>query len=229
MSLLDHFHPPLSERRSWHAFYNSWATYLSAQINERLSPGYFAEANVLYGIEVDVAGFAEDGSAVAEAGWAQPPPARHVPVTSSGGVVEVGIFSRSGGPALAGAIELVSPGNKDREGTREAFVSKCATYIQAGVGLVIVDVVTERRADLHRELLIRLRVPGGEERGLYAAAYRPVKAGDQTALEVWHEELAVGRALPTMPLWMRGGLCLPVALQSAYERTCREQRVLPAA
>ena len=74
----------------------------------------------------------------------------------TGVVVEVGIFSRSGGPQLAGAVELVSPANKDRPLHREAFMSKCATYLQAGVGLVIVDVVTERPADLHRELLLRL-------------------------------------------------------------------------
>ncbi len=46
MPLHDHFRPPLSVQRHWHAFHNSWATYISSQINERLPPGYFAEANV---------------------------------------------------------------------------------------------------------------------------------------------------------------------------------------
>ena len=44
MPLLDHFHPPLSERRHWHSFHNSWATYLSSQINALLPAGYFAMA-----------------------------------------------------------------------------------------------------------------------------------------------------------------------------------------
>ena len=74
----------------------------------------------------------------------------------SGVVVEVGIFCRSGGPQLAGAVELVSPANKDRPLHREALVSKCVTYLQAGIGLVLVDVVTELPADFHRELLLRL-------------------------------------------------------------------------
>jgi hypothetical protein len=65
MPLLDHFHPPLSARRHWHSFLNSWATYLSSQLNTLLPAGYFAEANVQYGIEIDVAAFAEPGATAA--------------------------------------------------------------------------------------------------------------------------------------------------------------------
>ena len=39
----------------------------------------------------------------------------------------------------------------------------------------------------------------------------------------------VGGLLPTPPLWLRGGLCLPVELQATYDRTCVEQRVPTAA
>ena len=59
MPLLDHFHPPLSERRHWHSFHNSWATYLSSRLNALLPAGYFAEANVQFGVEIDVAAFQE--------------------------------------------------------------------------------------------------------------------------------------------------------------------------
>ena len=71
-------------------------------------------------------------------------------------MIEVGVFSRSGGPMLAGAVELVSPANKDRPAHREALVSKCEAYLQSGVGLVLVDVVTDRSGDLHRELLAQV-------------------------------------------------------------------------
>src|SRR6266540_5257303 len=107
MPLLDHFHPPLSERRHWHSFDNSWATYLSSQLNSRLPEGYFAEANVQFGVEIDVAAFEEPGAALAQ-GWAPPSPNASWPVELQGAVVEVGIFSRTGGPLLAGAVELVS-------------------------------------------------------------------------------------------------------------------------
>ena len=55
MPLLDHFRPPLSERRYRHSFLSAWATYISSQFNTLLPAGYFAEANVQYGVEIDVA------------------------------------------------------------------------------------------------------------------------------------------------------------------------------
>ncbi len=44
-------------------------------------------------------------------------------------------------------------------------------------------------------------------------------------LDIWQENLGVGMVLPTMPLWPRGNLCLPVDLESTYDRTCREHRI----
>jgi hypothetical protein len=226
MPLLDHFHPPLSERRHWHAFHNSWATYLSSQLNALLPEGYFAKANVQFGIEIDVAAFEEGGAPTPRADRTPPPPQASLPLELQGAVVEVGIFSRTGGPLLAGAVELVSPANKDRE----ALVSKCAAYLQAGVGLVLVDVVTDRSADLHRELLARVGAGDpGPGPSLSGSAYRPVERNGAPALDVWREPLALGQRLPTLPLWLRGGLCLPVELEATYERTCVEQRIQPAA
>jgi len=73
MPLLDHFHPPLSDRRHWHAFHNSWATYVSSQLNALLPEGYFAEANVQYGIEIDVATFEESDIASLVSSYSQHP------------------------------------------------------------------------------------------------------------------------------------------------------------
>ena len=205
MPLLDHIHPPLSERRHWHSFHNSWATYISSQLNASLPECFFAEANVQFGVEIDAA--AIDESAF--------PPVITLPLTIARPVVEIGVFSRSGGPRLAGAIELVSPANKDRPSHREAFVTKCASYIQAGVGLVVVDVVTERRAGLHRELCLRLGSADiGDDPELSASAYRPLVREGTPALDVWLEPLALGRPLPIMPLWLLGGFCLPVELEA---------------
>src|SRR5581483_9901450 len=114
MPLLDHFHPPLSERRHGHSFHNAWATYLSSQLNALLPEGYFAEANVQFGIEIDVAAFQERPAPPPPGAWAPPSPLASLPLELPGAVVEVGVFSRSGGPVLAGAVELVSPANKDR-------------------------------------------------------------------------------------------------------------------
>ena len=230
MPLLDHFHPPLSDRRHWHAFHNSWATYISSQLNAMLPEGYFAEANVQFGVEIDVAAFEEHVTTSQQGTWSPSPPLASFPLELPAAVIEVGVFSRSGGPVLAGAVELVSPANKDRPAHREALVSKCAAYLQSGVGLVLVDVVTDRSADLHRELLARVGAGDpGPGPSLSGSAYRPVNRDGAPALDVWREMLAVGQRLPSLPLWLRGGLCLPVELEATYQRTCVEQRVQPAA
>lgn len=240
MVLQDHFHPPLSVRRHWHAFHNAWATYIASDLNAKLPSSYFAEPNVQFGIEIDVAAFEESLPEVEYEGgvirfptdfqnnWMPPPPAQTVPFLPTTETVEVSIFNTETGPTLAGAIELVSPANKDRSSHRGAFVSKCETYLRQGIGLVIVDVVTLRKGNLHDELLTR--IAGGSvslfNADLYATAYRPVERDGQPSLDIWQEKLTVGCALPSLPLWLRGELCLGVELDGIYERTCREQRIV---
>src|SRR4029077_4686433 len=89
------------------------------------------------------------------ASWTPPAPTMTAPMALNSDVVEIAIYNREAGPVLIGAIELVSPANKDRPATRDAFVSKCASYLQQAIGLIVVDLVTNRRADLHAELLKR--------------------------------------------------------------------------
>jgi hypothetical protein len=229
MVLYDHFRPPLSLRRHWHAFHSAWCTYLASHLNEQLPEGYFAEPNVQFGIEIDVAAWEEvTAPAAFSAAWTAPAPTQTVAISLITDLAEVLIYGREGGPTLAGAIELISPANKDRPAHREAFVSKCAAYLQQGIGLAMVDVVTDRRARLHEELLARLQATADVslEADLYAASYRPIERDEQSSLDIWQEALAVGHNLPVLPLWLRGGICLRLDLAATYERTCREQRIL---
>ena len=80
--------------------------------------------------------------------------------------------------------------------------------------------------DLHNELIARID-PSSEQNAAhqYSASYRPIERGGRPSLDVWHRPLALGEPLPTMPLMLRGGLCLPANLAVTYERTCREQRL----
>ena len=232
MSLLDHFHPPLSQRRHWHAFHNAWATYISEDLNQHLPQGYFAESNVQFGIEIDVAAFEEsDDSDPVEIKskylWRPPEPIQTIPLEIETDILEVSIFSSIAGPVLVGAVELISPANKDRASHRDTFVSKCETYIRQGIGLMIVDIVTNRQANLHVELLNRLGFAAqkDEKNLLYTAAYRPIEVDHQPNLQIWQEPLQVGQPLPTMPLWLRGDLCVPLNLNQTYEKTCRTRRI----
>src|SRR5207237_3169824 len=108
--------------------------------------------------------------------WAPPAPVAVLPAVFPDNF-EVQVFSNVSGPTLVAAIELVSPGNKDRDEARRAFAAKCAAYLQRGIGLVVVDIVTSRHANLHDGLMALL----GHAEGftfpapplLYAPAYRP--------------------------------------------------------
>ena len=97
---------------------------------------------------------------------------------------------------------------------------------QQGVGLLVVDVVTDRHRNWHAELLKR-RGRNGENGHTQrsVAAHRPVERNDQTSLNVWRESLKLGSILTTMPPWLKGNLCLPVDLEATYDRTCRVQRI----
>jgi hypothetical protein len=189
---------------------------------------------VQFGIKIDVATFEEgllpDGRDAVEGTplWTQPQPVHTIPLPMVEDTVEVAVYSMDAGPVLVAAIELVSPANKDRQGHRDAFVAKCETYLRQGVGLVIVDIVTSCIANLHQELLHRLKDDSGTviDGQLHAAAYRPAGQNGQTMLEIWAEPLVIGATLPDMPLWIRGGPCVPVELEVSYERTCLEQRMM---
>lgn len=232
MPLLDHFRPPLSTRRHWHSFHNAWSTYLADDLNQSLPEGFFAEPNAQFGIEIDVAAYSESISAKRSdqngepLEWTPRSPTATLPFQPTTDVVEVQIFSIQAGPILVGAIELISPANKDRPSHRDAFTSKCQTYLQQGIGLIIVDVVTTLSANLHNELMQRLEMPiEPMQADLYAIAYRVAEADKISHLEIWQENFAVGNHLPTLPLYLKGGFYLPINLEQTYHHTCIRQRI----
>jgi hypothetical protein len=242
MPLLDHFHPPLSEERSWESFHAAWASALADDLNQRLPEGYFAEeqTHAGAGIEIDVATLESargtattNGPTTATATprvWSPPAPVATIPAAFSDDF-EVRIFSTRTGPTLVGAIELVSPRNKDRLEARRTFAIKCASYLHQRIGLIIVDVVTERRANMHNEIMALLqqggpaRLPG--ETFLSAVAYRPVLRSEREEIDIWPALLGVGEALPTLPLCLGADLCLPVDLEANYSALCRRRRLPP--
>lgn len=232
MPLLDHFHPPLTPARTWESFHALWAAAMVERLNRALlPPGYFAETQVHVGsrVEVDVASFeaadsesrgSSTAGGVGVQTWVPPAAALAMPAIFPD-EVEIQVFQTTAGATLVGAIELVSPRNKDRAEARRAFAAKCASYLQEGVGLIILDVVTERHANLHDELIRlleleeRYRFPSAAP--LYAVAYHPVRRrpeGDQ--IDVWPVPLTIGQPLPTLPLALRGGPIIPLDLEATY-------------
>lgn len=231
MALRDHFRPPLSTRRHWHSFHNAWSTYIADDLNQSLPEGYFAEPSAQFGIEIDVAAFSEKISVnprqtVEHLEWMPSSPTATVPFQLTIDVVEVQIFSTQAGPTLVGAIELISPSNKDRPAQREAFTSKCQTYLQQGIGLIIVDIVTTMSANLHNELMNRLNLAIDPlDARLYTVAYSTAQKNGTPYLNIWLEALAIEDSLPILPLFLKGGFYLPINLENTYQYTCVRQRI----
>jgi hypothetical protein len=234
--LLDHFQPPLRGRRHWTGFHSRWAGNIAVDLNRQLPEGWFAEPTVHWaiGIEVskshfDVATFQESqalvGASASGVAWEPPAPTKTIDFALTTDVVEVQVYRDFGDVPLVGVIELVSPANKDRPETREAFVAKYDACLREGMGLVMVDVVTELHANLHALLMERVGADESQAEGLYASGYRPVPKGESAELVIWYESLRVGAELPAMPLFLKNGPRVRVNLGETYRQTCEDLRI----
>jgi hypothetical protein len=240
MPLRDHFHPPLKDRHHWEGFHSAWVNTIVRRLNTHwLSPRYRSAPQVHLGmfVEADVATFEEEtpvadlagsNGGVATAVWAPARPAISIAVDlPAQDVFEVRIHDDRQGRLVA-VVELASPGNKDRAESRQAFAVKCAAYLQQQVSLVVVDVVTDRLANLHAELRKLSQLPALvdlDAMHLYAVAYRTMKDKDGWRLDLWPEQLALGTPLPTIPLWLASNLAVPLELELTYEETCQVLRI----
>ena len=244
MPLLDHFRPPLSTQRHWESFHTTWASAIADALNEHWLPeGYFAEEQVhpASRVEIDVATFDESEARASAAGptggvatarppvWSPPAPAMTMPLVFLERY-EVAVFRTEGGPTLVAAVELVSPGNKDRPESRRGFAAKCAGYLQQGVSLVIVDVVTTRRANLHNELIDLMQIGEDfrmpDQAILYGVGYRPRSDAEENWADVWPAELRLGESLPVLPLALTTEYAVPLDLEATYQDAVRRRRLI---
>jgi hypothetical protein len=239
MPLLDHFRSPLDDMRHWEGFHATWPVMIVALLRHKLPKRYFAEPRVhpASTAEIDVATLEDEGEdvltsgngrnngGVATAVWAAPRPTLTVvtelPVQP---VYEVRVYDEKRHSRLVAAVEIVSPGNKDRPENRAAFVAKCAGLLRERVSVVIVDVVTTRTQNLYAELLEMIGKSDPslkpESPLLYATACRLTKRDNEWHLETWVQSLDLGRPLPTVPLWLADNLAVPLELNESYEQSC---------
>ncbi|MBY0231620.1 MAG: hypothetical protein K2W96_20230 [Gemmataceae bacterium] len=237
MPMRDHFHPPGSLRGSWEGLHGLWPGVIVQHLDHLLPPRYSAEPRVHAGpyVEVDVGSFdhedfapsdpSEDGTA-----WSPSGPGLAVETELlDTAEYEVRVYDHERDRHLVAAVEIVSPGNKDRDGHQRAFVGKCEAMLRRGVSVCIVDLVTARGANLYADLLelIGQRDPlmGDEPPPTYAAALRWVQRGKKRVLETWPHILRVGEVLPTLPLWLTKKFSVPLALEASYESSCRTLRM----
>ena len=100
-----------------------------------------------------------------------------------------------------------------------------ASFLHEAIGLVVVDVVTDRHANLHNDLMNHLNGNIDAAQGLYACAYRPTSRDEHPVLDIWHRRLTLGAELPKLPLYLKNGPCVPVDLQKTYMQTRENHRL----
>ena len=245
MPLRDHFHSPLADRRHWEGFHGQWPGVIVQDLMRSLPGRYFAEPRVHLGenVEIDVTTFYEEDTPPSSNGHSEDlpdggattavyaPPRPTLAVASdlpNIAAYEIRIFDQRRQCRLVAAVEIVSPANKDRPESRSLFVARCAALLQAGVSVAIVDLVTTRHFNLYAELLTLLGHTDpmmAARPHLVAAACRGVRRGEGWMLETWAEPLAIGRPLPTLPLWLAADFAIALNLEASYERTCADLRI----
>ncbi|HET6878529.1 MAG TPA: DUF4058 family protein [Pirellulales bacterium] len=239
MPLRDHFRPPVSKQTSWEGFHGMWPASIVRQLRKQLPPGFVAEPRVHLGtvMEIDIAALetrelartaTSNGSGnAATIAWSGDAPVVAVETDPPDEYeYEVRIFDIERERTLVAAIELVSPANKDRPESRQAFVAKCAALLRKGVAVSLADLVTIRRFNLYAQLMEFVGHPDRtmsiEEPPIYAASCRWLTKGTRARLEAWSHGLVVGQRLPSLPLWLREDLAITLDLEQSYEQACND-------
>ena len=235
MPLRDHFRSPVNDTHSWDEVHGGWPMEIVRTLRFILPPGFRAGPNVHLGspFEVDVSTYDLDSrtsdAAIGHGGTALLPalsPTFTAEASfSDQDVYEVQIYDAERGRRLVAAIEIVSPSNKDRPETREAFVGKVASLLHSGICVSIVDLVTVRQANFYAELL---DVVGQSDPALiptppqlYAVTLRSRNSSKRRPnLDAWFYPMAVGEPLPMLPVWLTPDLRVEVPLETSYEETC---------
>jgi hypothetical protein len=236
MPLLDHFRPPTGNTLPPAALHSVWATEITRRLNSQwLREPFRALPQISSGteLEIDIAAQEHRESSESTGGVATltavyaPPAAQVVGEAVFPDVVEVRVFEGPTSWYLVGAVEIVSRSNKKSPTDRDAFLGKVASYLRSGVSVVLIDIVTDRLARMHDQLLDLIAIPGGRlppESHLAASAYRPVKRDGRDEIDVWFAPCRVGEVLPTMPLRLAGDTFVPIEFELTYTESLRAMR-----
>ncbi|MFL5338934.1 MAG: DUF4058 family protein [Gemmataceae bacterium] len=242
MPLRDHFQPPTSRIASWEEVHGGWPMVIVQQLFSSLPPGYVAAPRVHRGaeVEIDVVTYEVDSNGqtpyssaaangnggVATATWAPPQPTLEIDTElPEQDEYEVRVYDETHGRELVATVELISPANKDRPENRRAFIAKCAALLQKDVSVSIVDLITTRHFNLYTDLLefIGRADPAMslEPPPVYAVTCRARKLRPRPGVATWAYPMAVGRPLPSLPIWLTEETNVMLDLESSYEETCR--------
>jgi hypothetical protein len=211
----------------FHHFHQDWTVEIARSLNRGLLPdGYLAMAEqITGGPEPDVVTLslpikpgegAAGGLIIAD----RPPKVRMQ--TQSDAITYARkanrVTVRHPDGQVVAVIEIVSPGNKDSKHAARSFARKAVDFLLAGVNLLIIDLFPPSKRDpqgVHKLIWDRIRDEPFElppDKRLTLAAY---SAG--TTITGYIEPIAVGDALPDMPIFLSLDRYVPCPLEATYQ------------
>jgi hypothetical protein len=119
-------------------------------------------------------------------------------------------------------VEIVSPGNKDSKQAFQEFLDKSLEFIRAGIHLLVIDLFPPTKRDpfgVRRAIWDEFEDEDDEfafppGKNLILASYNAGRVN-----EAYVEPLAVGDAMPEMPLFLIGDYHVQIPLESTYQLT----------
>ena len=215
----------------FHDFHQAWTIELRNALNAGvLPPGFFAMAEqVASGPIPDVVTLqrqrtpgevepSNGGVAVAAA----PPKARFITSAQLDPYVHKAnrIAIKHGLGQVVAVIEVVSPGNKSSLHALRSFVTKAEELLRQGINLLIVDLFPPSPRDpqgIHKAIWDEITDEPFElppDKRLTAEAYAAAEP-----ITAYVEPLAVGDALPAMPIFLEWGIYVSAPLEDTYQAT----------
>ena len=218
------------EAGTFHDFHQGWTIEIRNALNRGVLPaGYVAVTDQrVMAYEPDISSHARGdrprapadrgGLAVAEA----PPRIKRIAQLET----EAEAFARRGNRIVirhsrgrpVAVIEVVSPGNKDRNHSVQRFVGKVRDFLTQGVSAMVIDLFPPGSFDhggLHAiiaEDRLEIAEPTACDPPLAVVSY---DAGEP--LTSYLEPLAVGDALPDAPLFLDAGYYVSLPLEATYQ------------
>lgn len=222
----------------FHAFHHHWISVLDTTLNGLLPAGYYSLPEQVAGLgKPDVLalqlnppnappeptangshGPSGSGGGIAVA--TAPPKARYTDQTDEASIVRKTksvVIRHTSGHRIVALVEIISPGNKGSTSEVESLVEKAVQFLQNGVHLVILDLFPPGPRDpqgLHPLIWSQFKavdfaLPPDKPLTLAAYAAGAIKRS-------FVEPVAVGDALPELPLFLTPDTYILVPLDATY-------------
>lgn len=176
----------------FHDFHHTWITEIHRVLNRKLlPPEYYSLAErIAFRTESD---------------------------PNATGITAVVVHHTNNHKAIA-VVEIVSPGNKNNRHGLRALVEKAGELLRTGVHLLIIDLFPPSARDpqgIHKAIWDEI-----EDQPFALPADKPLTVAAYSggiSPEAFVQPIAIGLALPEMPLFLTPEVYVPVPLDATYQ------------